>query len=56
MKRVVMGAVLLTMLLSLSGCIFVDRDDGGGRHGGYDRHEGHEHHDYRYDGHRDDNR
>ena len=43
MKRIVMGLALVAVLLSLSGCIFVDRDDGeGGWRRGHDRHERHE--------------
>lgn len=49
MKRLVVGVVLASILLSLAGCIIVDRDGRGwDHHGGGERHgEYHEEHEGR---------
>ena len=41
MKRLVMGMVLVSILLSLAGCLVVDRDDRGWDHDRGERHEEH---------------
>ena len=49
MKRIIMMAMVLVILLAAIGGCWVgwDRDGGGGRGEGHDRHEGHEGHEER---------
>lgn len=45
MRRLTMGIILITVLASLAGCFFVDRDGRRDGRDGYERHE--EHHEER---------